>query len=174
MQLGICFDSDLYVCFAYISSSIVGLIVGVTTNHSSPASESSSGSQSAPSTSQRPNFGRMVHPMLANVPVTATPVPGDPLVEQYSASYHVESGDHFTHFNYTVVAVKDRIHLEQEKDVLGVSCGDGTVTITLADGAMSNFTTRVHLGTTIITVLKEWGCSSSAIYLADDNGTRCH
>eukprot|EP00041_Stephanoeca_diplocostata_P016751 m.331089 g.331089 ORF g.331089 m.331089 type:complete len:616 (+) comp20470_c0_seq1:117-1964(+) len=148
---------------------VVGLIVGLTTNHSATPAPSSASSQSS-ETSQRPNFGRMIHPLLANVPVTAVPVPGDSSVEQYEASYHVVSGDVFTHLNYSVVVVKDRIHLDQENDVIGVACGNGTLTISLADGAALNFTARVNLGSTIITVLKEWGCTSSGVYVADSNG----
>lgn len=165
--------------------SIIGLVVGVTTKYSTSDSSDVSVTTVPPSAqpdvsddsqagtaqaSATPNFARLIHPMLVNLPVMATAVPGDSSLERYQASYDIVLGSRYVHLVYDVQVRKDRIHLDQEQDVLDVSCGDGEVNVTMSEGSVANFTARVNTGSTIITVLKEWGCTGSAIFVADGNG----
>jgi hypothetical protein len=87
----------------------------------------------------------------------------DDSVERYRGSTHQTSGKNFTHFDFDVVAVKDRVHLEQNLAITAVSCTTTGLTVAFnSTTEAAAFATTLHANSTVITVVKEWGCRSGA------------
>jgi hypothetical protein len=87
----------------------------------------------------------------------------DNSVERITGSVHVVNEENFTHFEFNVTTVKDRVHLEQNLAVISASCDGDRLTVGFnCSDAASAFIATLNPGSTVITVLKEWGCGSGS------------
>jgi hypothetical protein len=87
----------------------------------------------------------------------------DNTLERISGRVNVVTSDNYTNFHFNVTTVKDRVHLEQNLAVVSVSCDGNRLTVGFnGTDAASSFASTLNAGSTVITLLKEWGCGSSS------------